>query len=221
MHWRDSNGLAGYDVFFPDRHRRARHQDAAYGPRRSGHDGGRARRPQHAAVFKEMVNTLNCSHDDFIRTREEEPSRAQASREIWKRMEANGDIYLDTYSGWYSVRDEAYYDAERADRRPRTATSCLASGHARRVGRGGELLSSGSPTTRTSCWPITRPIRTSSGPETAPQRGGQLRQGRAPGPFGVAHDVRLGHARCPANDRHIMYVWVDALTNYITGVGIP
>src|SRR5690606_27906416 len=50
---------------------------------------------------------LGCSNDDFIRTTEERHHRASA--EIWRRMEANGDIYKDSYTGWYSVRDEAYY----------------------------------------------------------------------------------------------------------------
>ena len=58
--------------------------------------------------FQAMVKRFNCSNDDFIRTTE---ARHHASSvAIWERMQANGDIYLDKYSGWYSVRDEAYYD---------------------------------------------------------------------------------------------------------------
>src|SRR5215472_14631399 len=55
-----------------------------------------------------MVERLECSNDAFIRTTEERHHRA--SMGIWEKMQANGDIYLDKYSGWYSVRDEAYYD---------------------------------------------------------------------------------------------------------------
>src|SRR5215510_14391005 len=58
--------------------------------------------------FQAMVERMNCSNDAFIRTTEERHYRS--SEAIWQRMEANGDIYLDKYSGWYSVRDEAYYD---------------------------------------------------------------------------------------------------------------
>ena len=58
--------------------------------------------------FREMVRMLDCSNDDFITTREARHTSACA--ELWRRMEANGDIYLGKYSGWYSVRDEAYYD---------------------------------------------------------------------------------------------------------------
>ena len=73
-------------------------------------------------LFEEMVRSLNCSNDDFIRTSEERHKRS--CEEIWRRMEANGDIYLGTYSGWYSVRDEAYYDESELSK-----------------GEGGELLS--------------------------------------------------------------------------------
>src|SRR5262245_57785192 len=57
--------------------------------------------------FRAMVERMNCSNDDFIRTTEERHHRS--SEEIWRRMEKNGDVYLDKYAGWYSVRDEAYY----------------------------------------------------------------------------------------------------------------
>ena len=62
---------------------------------------------RNAQRFKEMDQRLNISFDRFIRTTEEQHHRS--SQEIWNRMLANGDIYLDSYSGWYSVRDEAYY----------------------------------------------------------------------------------------------------------------
>ncbi|MDB5639539.1 MAG: methionine--tRNA ligase, partial [Bradyrhizobium sp.] len=62
---------------------------------------------RNAQRFKDMDERLNVSFDRFIRTTEEQHHRS--SQEIWKRMAANGDIYLDSYAGWYSVRDEAYY----------------------------------------------------------------------------------------------------------------
>src|SRR5215468_9539399 len=58
--------------------------------------------------FRDMMLALNISQDDFIRTTE--PRHYRASEEIWRRMQAAGDIYLDTYAGWYSVRQEAYFD---------------------------------------------------------------------------------------------------------------
>src|SRR6202521_1082628 len=60
--------------------------------------------------FQAMVERLNCSNDDFIRTTEER--HRPASQAIWERMQEAGDIYLSKYAGWYSVRDEAYYDED-------------------------------------------------------------------------------------------------------------
>ena len=62
---------------------------------------------QNAARFLEMASTLGLSNDDFIRTTEQRHHRA--AEEIWKRMAAAGDIFLKTYAGWYSVRDECFY----------------------------------------------------------------------------------------------------------------
>src|SRR4051812_34688559 len=63
-----------------------------------------------SSLFKEMDELLQISFDRFIRTTE--PVHHRASRAIWQAMADRGDIYLGRYEGWYSVRDEAYYDAE-------------------------------------------------------------------------------------------------------------
>jgi methionyl-tRNA synthetase len=65
---------------------------------------------RNAARFKEMDQRLNVSFDRFIRT--SEPAHHRSVQVIWNRMQQNGDIYIDTYSGWYSVREEAYYAEE-------------------------------------------------------------------------------------------------------------
>ena len=57
-----------------------------------------------------MDEALNVSFDRFIRTTE--PAHHKSVQVVWNRMQQNGDIYIDTYSGWYSVRDEAYYAEE-------------------------------------------------------------------------------------------------------------
>ena len=61
-------------------------------------------------LFQDMCDTLNVSYDRFIRT--SQPDHYRASQAIWKAMEERGDLYLDRYEGWYSVRDEAYYEPE-------------------------------------------------------------------------------------------------------------
>ena len=63
---------------------------------------------ENSKVFKDLTNKLNLSNDDFIRTTEKR--HYKSVEEIWNRLVKSGDIYLDKYSGWYSVSDEAYYD---------------------------------------------------------------------------------------------------------------
>ena len=97
--------LDGYDVFFltgTDEHGQKIQQTATK-------EGITARElvDRNVLQFRAMVERMNCSNDDYIRTTEERHHRS--SEEIWRRMEKNGDIYLDKYAGWYSVRDEAYY----------------------------------------------------------------------------------------------------------------
>ena len=68
---------------------------------------------KNAARFRAMDDALDISYDRYIRTTDED--HYAASQAIWKRMEANGDIYLDKYAGWYSVRDEAYYAEDETE----------------------------------------------------------------------------------------------------------
>jgi methionyl-tRNA synthetase len=166
--------------------------------------------------FREMVAKLNCSNDDFIRTREERHARACA--ELWRRMQANGDIYLSTYAGWYSVRDEAYYDESEL-----------------KQGADGRKLSpQGTPVEwveeesyffRLSAYQERLLAHYEAhpdfiGPETRANevksfvRGGlqDLSISRTTFDWGIP---------VPGDPKHIMYVWVDALTNYLTGVGFP
>ena len=65
---------------------------------------------RNASRFKEMDERLNISFDRFIRTTE--PEHHRSVQAVWNRMQQNGDIYIDIYAGWYSVRDEAYYAEE-------------------------------------------------------------------------------------------------------------
>jgi methionyl-tRNA synthetase len=166
--------------------------------------------------FREMVAALHCSNDDFIRTREERHKRA--CEELWRRMKANSDIYLSTYAGWYSVRDEAYYDESEL-----------------KEGAGGQKLSpQGTPVEwveeksyffRLSAYQEKLLAHYEAhpefiGPDTRANevksfvRGGlqDLSISRTTFDWGIP---------VPGDPGHIMYVWVDALTNYLTGVGFP
>ena len=166
--------------------------------------------------FKAMVERLDCSNDEFIRTTEERHHRASIG--IWQRMEAAGDIYLDKYSGWYSVRDEAYYDANE--------TRLNEDGE--RVGAQGspvEWVEEESYFFRLSAYQERLLDLYARHPDyVLPKerlnevvsfvRGGlqDLSISRTTFDWGI---------KVPGNPKHVMYVWVDALTNYITAVGYP
>src|SRR5216683_3796168 len=166
--------------------------------------------------FKAMVERLNCSNDEFIRTTEERHHRASIG--IWQRMEANGDIYLDKYSGWYSVRDEAYYDEDE--------TRLNDAGE--RVGPQGtpvEWVEEESYFFKLSAYQQKLLDLYARHPDfvlpkerlnevVAFVKGGlqDLSISRTTFDWGV---------EVPGSPKHVMYVWVDALTNYITAVGYP
>jgi methionyl-tRNA synthetase len=165
--------------------------------------------------FRAMVERLECSNDDFIRTTEERHHRASIG--IWQRMQASGDIYLDKYSGWYSVRDEAYYDEQETKLNDR----------GERLGPQGtpvEWVEEESYFFRLSAYQ-DRLLELYARPDyVLPKerlnevmsfvKGGlqDLSISRTTFDWGV---------KVPGNPKHVMYVWVDALTNYITAVGYP
>ena len=175
--------------------------------------------------FRDMMVALNVSQDDFIRTTE--PRHHKASQEIWRRMEKAGDIYLGKYAGWYSVRQEAYFDEKETTARPGRHPA-RAARLAGRMDRGGDLFLPPLGLRQEAARPLREASRLHLA-AGAPQRGGELRQGGAGGPVDLARHASTGASRCrdsramPAKNahEHIMYVWVDALTNYITAAGFP
>jgi methionyl-tRNA synthetase len=206
--------LEGYDVFFltgTDEHGQKIQQTAAK-------ESLTARQlvDRNVLRFRAMVDRMNCSNDAFIRTTE--PRHYRASSAIWERMAKAGDIYLDKYSGWYSVRDEAFYDESetRLDQ------------NGQRIGPQGtpvEWVEEESYFFRLSAYQdklldLYRRIPDYVLPKERLNevesfvRGGlkDLSISRTTFDWGVP---------VPGDSKHIMYVWVDALTNYITAVGYP
>jgi methionyl-tRNA synthetase len=166
--------------------------------------------------FKAMVERMGCSNDDFIRTTEERHHRS--SEEIWRRMEKNGDIYLGKYAGWYSVRDEAYYAADEThlnEQKVRVAS---------KTGTPVDWVEEESYFFRLSAYQdklldlFARPnyvLPKERLNEVASFVRGGLQD------LSISRTTFDWGIRVPGADKHIMYVWVDALTNYITGVGFP
>jgi methionyl-tRNA synthetase len=176
--------------------------------------------------FQAMVERLNCSNDDFIRTTEERHYRS--SEAIWQRMEAAGDIYLDKYSGWYSVRDEAYYDEDETRLDEKGV----------RIGPQGtpvEWVEEESYFFRLSAYQqklidlyekhpdFVLPKERLNEVSSFVRRGLQdLSISRTTFDWGIPIPRNDPQGRPRAtNAHHVMYVWVDALTNYITAVGFP
>ncbi|UFZ05735.1 methionine--tRNA ligase [Bradyrhizobium ontarionense] len=171
---------------------------------------------RNAGRFRDMDERLNISFDRFIRTTE--PAHHRSVQAIWNRMRENGDIYADSYAGWYSVRDEAYYAEDE---------TVVGEDNVRRGPQGTpvEWVEEKSYFFRLSAYQDRLLSLYESQPDfIGPDarrneiisfvRGGlkDLSISRTTFDWGV---------RVPHDDEHVMYVWVDALTNYITGVGFP
>jgi len=162
--------------------------------------------------FRELLELLNISNDKFIRTTDEH--HKEAAQHLWKTLLAKGSIYLGAYEGWYSVRDECYYSET-------------------------ELVDGKAPTGAEVEWVVKEPsyfFKLSEyedklleyfkenpdfiGPESRKNevvsfvKGGlrDLSISRTSFKWGVP---------VPDDDDHVMYVWMDALTNYISALGYP
>ena len=171
---------------------------------------------RNVPLFQAMVKRFNCSNDAYIRTTEERHHRS--SQAIWERMEANGDIYLDKYSGWYSVRDEAYYDESET----------RLNGQGQRLGPQGtpvEWVDEESYFFRLSAYAdklldlYTRVPDFVLPKERLNEVASFVRGGLQD--LSISRTTFDWGVKVPGNPNHIMYVWVDALTNYITAVGYP
>jgi len=171
---------------------------------------------RNAAQFREMDERLNVSFDRFIRTSEEQHHRSV--QEIWKRMEANGDIYLDSYAGWYSVRDEAYYAEDE---------TTVGEDDVRRGPQGTpvEWVEERSYFFKLSAYQDKLLALYESQPDFI---GPDSRRNEVVSfvksglrDLSISRTTFDWGVRVPGAPEHVMYVWVDALTNYITGVGFP
>ncbi|MGJ4956504.1 methionine--tRNA ligase [Bradyrhizobium sp. HKCCYLRH2015] len=171
---------------------------------------------RNAGRFREMDERLNVSFDRFIRTTE--PAHHNSVQAIWTRMRENGDIYADTYAGWYSVRDEAYYAEDE---------TVVGEDNVRRGPQGTpvEWVEEKSYFFRLSAYQDRLLALYESQPDFI---GPDARRNEIISFVkGGLKDLSISRTtfdwgvRVPHDDEHVMYVWVDALTNYITGVGFP
>lgn len=166
--------------------------------------------------FRDMCAGLNISYDAFVRTTE--PRHEAASVALWQAMEERGDLYLDRYEGWYSVRDEAFYDENEL----RTDESDQ------------KLSPQGTPVewTTEETWffrlsryaePLLRLYSERPDfirPESRRNEVIRFVEGGLKD-LSVSRTSFDWGVQVPGSPDHVMYVWVDALTTYMTGVGFP
>lgn len=164
--------------------------------------------------FREMGRLLNASNDDFIRTTE--PRHHAACREIWNRMVDSGDIYKDSYAGWYSVRDEAYYQESETELRQ----------DGLRYGPQGtpvEWVQEESYFFRLSNYQDKLLHHYEEYPDFIgpSERRNEVISFVKSGlkDLSISRTTFDWGIKVPNDPAHVMYVWVDALTNYITATG--
>lgn len=206
--------LDGYDVLFVtgmDEHGQKMQQTAA----REGITP-QALADRTAAQFEQMGEELNARADDILRTTEQ---RHKISvQEVWRRMAANGDIYLSKYSGWYSVRDEAYYGEDEIEERDGRRFAV-------KTGTPVEWVEEESYFFRLSAYAdkllelyekrpdFVTPEHYRNEIVAFVKRGlNDLSISRTTFDWGIP---------VPDDPKHVMYVWVDALTNYLSATGFP
>lgn len=166
---------------------------------------------QVSQSFRDLTKAMHFSNDDFIRTTEERHKKGAAA--LWQRLMGNGHIYLDQYAGWYSVRDEAFFqESELIDGKAPSGAEV-------------EWVEEPSYFFDLSKWQEKLLQYYQDNPDfIAPKsrrnevisfvEGGlkDLSVSRASFSWGVP---------VPGDDKHVMYVWLDALTNYLSALGFP
>lgn len=166
--------------------------------------------------FRDLVPVLNYSNDDFIRTTEDRHKKS--CQALWKKLEENGEIYLSKYSGWYAVRDEAYYGEDELTDGP----------DGKKIAPSGaecEWVEEESYFFKLSAWGEKLLKFYEENPDfILPE---SRRNEVISFVKGGLMDLSVSRTRLnwgvpvPGNDKHVMYVWIDALTNYITAIGYP
>src|SRR5262245_35550885 len=166
--------------------------------------------------FRDLARAMNFSNDDFIRTTEER--HIKSCQELWRRLKERGEIYLGSYAGWYAVRDEAFYGEEELTLAP----------NGKRIAPSGaevEWVEEPSYFFKLSEWGDRLLKFYEENPRfLAPEsRRNEVIAFVKSGlrDLSVSRTTFNWGVPVPDDPAHVMYVWLDALTNYITAVGFP
>jgi len=166
--------------------------------------------------FKDLTKTLNLSNDDFIRTTEVRHHRSVQA--IWNKLLESGDIYLSKYAGWYSVSDEAYYTEDEiiSDNGKKISKSS---------GSSVDWFEEESYFFKLSSWENKLLEHYQKNPSfvSPKSRNNEIVQFVKSGlkDLSVSRTSFKWGIQVPNNDKHIIYVWLDALTNYISALNFP
>ena len=171
---------------------------------------------QISQTFKDLSKTLNLSNTDFIRTTEDRHKKTV--QHLWSLLEKNDDIYLSNYSGWYSVSDEAFYNEDEIEE------------------IGGKKIAKSSKSTvewieeesyffRLSKWqkPLLEFYENNPDFILPESRKNEVISFVKSGlkDLSVSRKTFTWGIPVPSNDKHIIYVWLDALTNYLSALNYP
>ena len=170
---------------------------------------------QMSQNFKKLIPILGCEINDFIRTTEDR--HIKASQHLWETLEKNNQIYLSNYEGWYSVRDEAFYSENELVNINGNLTAPN--------GSPVEWLKEESYFFRLSDWQ-ERLIKfyTDNPKAILPQsRYNEVLSFIKSGlnDLSISRTTFKWGIPVPNNKEHVMYVWIDALCNYLTSIGYP
>lgn len=206
--------LSGYDVMFlsgTDEHGQKVEKSAAA----AGIDP-QAFTDKVSQNFRELLQALNISNNDFVRTTEKR--HKEACQVLWNELLKRGEIYLGKYAGWYAVRDEAYYAEDELTTNPA----------GKKVAPSGaecEWVEEPSYFFKLSAWGDRLLEFYDNHPDfilPASRRNEVIsfvKSGMRD--LSVSRTALTWGVPVPNEPEHVMYVWLDALTNYLTGVGYP
>ena len=167
-------------------------------------------------TFKNLSNTLNLSNTDFIRTTEQRHKKTV--QYLWSKLEKNDDIYLSKYSGWYSVSDEAFYNDDEIEEVDGKKFSISSKSSV-------EWIEEESYFFRLSKWekPLLEFYKSNPYFILPESRRNEVISFVQNGlkDLSISRKTFSWGIPVPNNNKHIIYVWLDALTNYISALNYP
>ena len=167
-------------------------------------------------TFRDLSKTLNLSNTDFIRTTEERHKKTV--QYLWSELEKNDDIYLSKYSGWYSISDEAFYDQDEIIEKDGNKIATVS-------GSTVEWIEEESFFFRLSKWQNKLLDYYENNPEFISPKTRKnevisfVKNGLKD--LSISRKAFSWGIKVPNNSDHVIYVWLDALTNYISALNYP